>query len=66
MTDTCRRLVGDPEFDPKGTVEWVCNEGHIDYVEISTAKRELKCSTCGDRYLVRGLNINGSPMLARV
>jgi len=45
---------------------WICNCGHQNEVEHATNKRKLRCERCGTVYLVRGLHINGSPMLALI
>ena len=45
---------------------WTCNCGYKNNVEYATDKQRLKCEQCGSVYLVRGLHIDGSPMLALI
>ncbi|MFC2036180.1 hypothetical protein ACFLUJ_08710 [Chloroflexota bacterium] len=43
---------------------WTCNCGHQNSVDYATNKNRLICKLCKALYLVRGLHIDGSPMLA--
>ncbi|MFC1860355.1 hypothetical protein ACFLYC_02135 [Chloroflexota bacterium] len=45
---------------------WTCNCGHKNSVEYATNKLKLRYQKCGAVYLVRGLHIDGSPMLALI
>jgi hypothetical protein len=43
---------------------WTCNCGYQN--EYAPDKRKLKCKLCEAVYWVRGLHVNGSPMLALI
>ena len=45
---------------------WTCNGGYKNNIEYATNKLKLRCQRCGSVYLVRGLHIDGSPMLALI
>ena len=48
----------------EGKVTWTCNCGQQnDYVP---DKQKLKCKRCEAVYWVRGLHVDGSPMLALI
>jgi hypothetical protein len=45
---------------------WTCNCGYENTIEYATNKQKLRCKRCGAVYLVGGLHIDGSPMLALI
>ena len=46
--------------------KWQCNCGVYNKEMLPTDRRTLTCSKCGLKYWIRGMHIDGSPMLGQI